>query len=103
MQSAGAQELHSAHWGLAEVLMCGIPWKELMGMGVDMETSTSYGRGTTAETLYLQTPQCCFSAVQWDGCLPWPCFWGLFSDSSHGVLSWAFPQPSKIKHDNLFP
>lgn len=73
MQSAGAQELHSAHWGLAEVLMCGIPWKELMGMGVDMETCTSYGRGTTAETLYLQTPQCCFSAVQWDGCLPWPC------------------------------
>lgn len=33
----------------------------------------------------------------------WMTALALLSNSFHGVFSWAFPQPLKIKHDNLFP
>lgn len=33
----------------------------------------------------------------------WVTALALLSHSFHGVFSWAFPQPLKIKHDSLFP
>lgn len=99
----------AAQWTLGSCwrgLVCWRPWKELMGMDVDIETCTSYGRGTARplQRLLLFENTLCAGFVQCSGmggCLG-PA-WGVFSDSFHGVFSWAFPQPSKIKHDNLFP
>lgn len=73
-------------------------------MDVGMETSS--GRGTTrpVQRLLLSKNPWCAVFVQGSGmggCLG-PA-WGVSSDSFHGVFPWAFPQPSKIKHDNLFP
>lgn len=106
MQNAGAQLLHCGHLALANVAWCaGDPerslWSEC-GYGNRHQLQKRHHQAA-AETPFIWKPLVCwFCAVHgMGGCLG-PA-WAVLSDSFHGVFSWAFPQPSKIKHDNLFP
>lgn len=69
-----------------------------MWMDVDMETCTSSGRGTSRplqRLLLFENPSCAVfvQCSGMGGCLG-PA-WGVFSDSFHGVFSWAFHSPQK--------
>lgn len=56
-----------------------------------------------AETPFLKNPSWAVFVRYRGMCGCLGSAWGVLSDSFHGVFSWAFPQPSKIKQDNLFP
>lgn len=73
------------------------------GSGRGYGSNAPAAEEATAETPFLKNPSwAVFVRCRgMCGCLG-PA-WGVLSDSFHGVFSWAFPQPSKIKHDNLFP
>lgn len=69
-------------------------------MDVDMEACTTR---PLQRPLFLKNPSWAVFVRYRGMCGCLGPAWGVLSDSFHGVFSWAFPQPSKIKHDNLFP